>query len=218
MKYLSFSLWGNDPLYNIGAIKNAELSKMIYHDWKVVLYYDNTVPEETISKIKNLGVDVINMSESNIYGCFWRFLVSDKEDCEYAIFRDCDSRVTLRERLAVDEWINSKTTLHVMRDHPYHRIPFGNDSLGILAGMWGIKGKVINFNESITNFITGKSNYYGIDQTFLKTIYSMFEKDRIIHDEFFGGRPFPIKREPGIFVGGRIGINEKPLGEEHKLV
>lgn len=25
MKYLSFSLWGNLPIYNVGAIRNAEL-------------------------------------------------------------------------------------------------------------------------------------------------------------------------------------------------
>ena len=37
------------------------------------------------------------------------------------------------------EWINSKKTLHVIRDHPAHKIPYGNDEPGILGGMWGIK-------------------------------------------------------------------------------
>jgi len=218
MKYLSFSLWGDDPLYNIGAIKNAELSKMIYHDWKVVLYYDKSVPEETIAKIKNLNVDVIDMSESNIYGCFWRFLVSDKEDCEYAIFRDCDSRVTLRERLAVDEWINSGKSIHVMRDHPAHRIPYGNSGLGILGGMWGIKSGIIPLTDLIKRFPKSKELQYGNDQTFLKTIYSIFQDDRCTHDEFFENKPFPIKRNPGEFIGSRIDHNDIPVGTDHLAV
>jgi len=29
-KVVSFSLWGDNPIYNIGAIRNAELAKEIY--------------------------------------------------------------------------------------------------------------------------------------------------------------------------------------------
>ena len=54
MKYVSFSLWGNKPLYNVGAIRNAELMWEIYPDWKMILYYDNSVPSETISKLETL--------------------------------------------------------------------------------------------------------------------------------------------------------------------
>ena len=43
-----------------------------------------------------------------------------------------------------------------MRDHPYHRIPFGNNTLGILAGMWGIKGKTIKIHDMINNYIQNK--------------------------------------------------------------
>ena len=218
MKYISFSLWGNLPIYNVGAIKNAELCKLIYHDWNVVLYYDSTVPNQTLEALKDLGVELIDMTGSNIYGCFWRFLISDKYDCEYSIFRDCDSRVSLRERLAVDEWIKSGKTLHVMRDHPYHMIPFGNDNLGILAGMWGIKGNVMSMGDIINDFIKDKKNTYGIDQSFLKILYSKFESDKTTHDEFFEGIRFPIRREPGVFVGGRIDENDNPVGEDYKLV
>ena len=65
-KYLSFSLWGDKPIYNIGAIKNAELRKEIYPDWDMVVYYDNTVPTETINKLSELGVITIDMSSSEL--------------------------------------------------------------------------------------------------------------------------------------------------------
>jgi hypothetical protein len=218
MKYISFSLWGGNPLYTIGSIKNVKLCKLIYQDWKIVLYYNKTVPQDIINELEKLNIELIDMSDSKIYGCFWRFLVSDRDDCEYAVFRDCDSRVSIREKLAVDEWINSGKSLHVMRDHPYHMIPYGNDGIGILAGMWGIKGGILEIKEMILQFIDGKSDIYGIDQSFLKIIYSKFQNDRCTHDEFFEKKPFPLKREPGFFIGGRIGADDKPVGDDYKLV
>ena len=217
MKYLSFSLWGDKPIYNVGAIRNSELWKEIYPDWQMVVYYDDTVPLDTIEKLESNGVETIQMSEE-IFGCFWRFLISDRPDCDYAVFRDTDSRISIREKIAVDEWIESKKSVHIMRDHPYHGIPAGNDRLGILAGMWGIKGNVIPITEMIKKFTLGKNNQYGIDQTFLKTIYSIFENDKFTHDEFFENLPYPIKRENGRFIGERINIDESPFNQDWKLV
>ena len=218
MKYLSFSLWGDKPIYNVGAIKNAELSKTIYPEWKMVVYYDNTVPNETINLLNELDVLTIDVTKKNIYGMFWRFFAVDLPDSEYAIFRDLDSRITLREKMAVDEWIESGKSLHVMRDHPAHRIPYGNNSLGILAGMWGIKSKIIPIKEMIYRFVEGKNLEYGSDQTFLKSVYHILNNDRCTHDDFFERLPFPTKRVPGEFVGGRIDENDKPVGDDYKFV
>jgi hypothetical protein len=217
MKHLSFSLWGNNPIYTIGVIKNAELWKTIYPDWQMVVYYDNTVPNDIILKLNSLGVETIN-NATEIYGLFRRFLIIDRKDCEYAVFRDCDSRISIREKMAVDEWIDSGKTLHVMRDHPAHGIPYGANGLSILGGMWGIKRNNLCFTEMIVNFCIDKPDCYGIDQNFLQFIYSTFENDKITHDEFFEHKPFPIKRESGVFVGGRIGIDDKPIGDDYKLV
>ena len=218
MKYLSFSLWGDKPIYTIGAIKNAELWKTIYPDWQTVVYYNNTVPNDIISKLNELNVLTIDMTEKNIYGMFWRFFAVDLPDSEYSIFRDTDSRITIREKMAVDEWINSDKTIHVMRDHPAHGIPFGSDRLGILGGMWGIKSKSINLVDMIYEFIKNKNLTYGSDQTFLKSIYSMFENDRSTHDEFFEKKPFPVSRERGRFVGDRIDENNKPVGNDYLYI
>jgi hypothetical protein len=55
MNYLSFSLWGDNPLYNIGAIKNSELINTIYPEWKMVLYYDNTAVSYTHLRAHETG-------------------------------------------------------------------------------------------------------------------------------------------------------------------
>jgi hypothetical protein len=218
MNYLSFSLWGDKPIYNVGAIRNAELWKTIYSDWLMVVYYDKSVPVDTINKLNDLDVITIDVTDKNLYGMFWRFLAVDLPESEYCVFRDTDSRITIREKMAVDEWIESNLSIHVMRDHPAHGIPYGNDRLGILGGMWGIKSKVIPLVEMIENFTTGKNLSYGSDQTFLATIYSRFENDRKTHDNFFEKKPFPIVREYGRFVGDRIDENDNPVGEDYKYV
>jgi len=161
MKYLSFSLWGNSPIYNVGAIKNALLWKEIYSDWQMVVFYDNTVPNETIDELNKLGV---------------------------------------------------------MRDHPYHMIPCGNDRLGILGGMWGIKSKKIPLTKMINAYPNKGKIFYGEDQTFLKTVFSLFENDRCTHDEFFEKKPFPLSRQNGRFIGERIDENENPLTDDYLKV
>ena len=218
MKYISYSLWGDNPIYNVGIIENAKQAKEIYPDWKMVVYYDNTTPLETIIDLIALDVECVNITSLGIYGMFWRFLAADKPDCEYAVFRDADSRLSVREKAAVDEWISSGKTLHVMRDHPGHGIPYGNDRLGILGGMWGIKGNVIPLTQSILNFKKSREMNYGNDQTFLKMIYSVFENDRCTHDEFFEKKPFPIKRENGRFIGERMTIDNKPLNNDYLAI
>jgi hypothetical protein len=189
-----------------------------YPNWKMVVFFDDSVPSETIKELQNRNVETRLFVDKSIYGMFWRFYAVDLPDCEYVIFRDADSRFSLRESLAVDEWIKSGKSLHVMRDHPYHRIPAGNNQLGILGGMWGIKAKSLPITEMIYKFSKSKEHNYGNDQNFLRTVYSVLESDRFTHDDFFEKKPFPIQRESGRFIGERIDINENPLTEDYKIL
>lgn len=216
--YLAFSLWGTQPIYTVGAVSNAMLVEEIYPGWQMVLYHDETVPTDILTRLAQYHVRLIDMSDSGIFGPFWRFLAADIPDCAYAVFRDTDSRITLRERHAVEEWITDATALHVMRDHPYHAIPYGAEKSAILAGMWGIKGGVLPMEELIRDFIKDKTFYYGIDQTFLQHIYEALENDQTLHDEFFGGKRFPEKRTGYQFVGERIDEHGQPVGEDREIL
>lgn len=217
-RYIAFSLWGDSDIYTIGAIRNAELARMIYPGWEVLVYYNDSVPVKIIEQLKHLGVNVIDMSDSGIYPLFWRFLAADLADASHVVFRDTDSRLSVREKAAVDEWIEAGCVLHVMRDHPYHQVPFGAGKSAILGGMWGIKAGMIDMKQSIAQFISSHADAYGLDQTFLVDIYDQFSDSKIVHDEFFDGRPFPIKRKDYRFVGERIDINEMPLGDDWKQI
>ena len=86
------------------------------------------------------------MTELEIPGMFWRFQPNDDKEVERFIVRDSDSRITEREKIAVEEWEKEDKVLHIMRDHPHH-------NFHILAGMFGIGGGLIIVPVLIGTFI-----------------------------------------------------------------
>lgn len=69
MKTISFSLWGNKPMYTFGALENIRLAKIIYPDWKCRFYVDDSVDKEVIRSILLAGGDVFKITENR--GPFW---------------------------------------------------------------------------------------------------------------------------------------------------
>jgi hypothetical protein len=212
-KIISFSLWGTNPIYNIGAIRNAELAKEVYPDWVCRFYYGTSTLNETIEKLKTFdNVELINMGvEGDWTGMFWRFYPAGEEDVDVVIVRDCDSRLNQREKDAVDEWLNSDKGFHIMRDHPYH-------TTEILGGMWGSKKGVLpKIKDYIDLYIKG--NFWQVDQNFLRElIYPKVKNNSLVHDEFFEKSPFPSIRPKNIFVGQAFDENDNPLYPKHSLL
>jgi hypothetical protein len=65
MRYISYSLWGDNELYNIGMVKNAEQVPKIYPGWQMIVYHDNSVPKETIDKLTEMEVVCVDASAFN---------------------------------------------------------------------------------------------------------------------------------------------------------
>ena len=210
-KVISFSLWGHDPIYNIGAIKNAELALKIYPGWICRFYVDETVPKETLEHLSAWNhVEIIPMQtpSQNCTGSFWRFLALNDSDVEITIIRDTDSRLNQREKAAVDEWLASPFPFHIMRDHPLHRSK-------IMGGMWGFKGN-LEIKTAINNYVKthSKSLMKGIDQRFLNdVIYPLAQYQSLVHDEFSEGKPFPISRQKTEYVGQIFREDETTISE-----
>ena len=201
MKIISFSLWGNLPMYTRGAIYNIELAKEIYPGWVCRFYVDSSVEESLVDEIKANGGQVIRVTENkgSFYGMFWRFLANDDPDMEMFISRDCDSRLNYREQVAVEEWEKSDKGFHIMHDHHAHR------SVPILGGMWGTKkGCIDNLKEKIDRW--GNYERKGIDQIFLgHIIWPMIQGKYISHGglgaaKWGSFKPFPT--HPALKFGG----------------
>lgn len=200
-KIISFSLWGDNPKYTVGAIKNAELAPIIYPDWNCRFYIAQTVPQAIADKLLELNhVEVVRLnSKQDWEASLWRFYPADETDVAVMISRDTDSRLNWRERAAVDAWMTSDKLFHIMRDHPLHHSP-------IMAGMWGVKAGLFKDIKGMIKAYLALVNQshinYGIDQQFLANIIYPLVQDRsLVHDEIFAGKPFPTERYSCQFVG-----------------
>lgn len=204
-KIIAFSLWGDNPKYTIGAVKNAKLTNEIYNGWTSRFYCGQSVPDDIIEQLRNIeNCEVVIMNEQgNWNGMFWRFLPASEDDVEVMLSRDCDSRLNIREKKAVDFWLKTDKSFHIMRDHPFH-------TTEILGGMWGVKyPKLKNMKQLIDEY--NKGNFWQVDQIFLKEkIYPLVATDCVVHDEFFQKIKFPTKRNGFQFVGESFDENDNP--------
>lgn len=206
-KLITFSLWGGNPKYTIGAIRNAKLAKEVYPGWVCRFYIGQSTPINIVNELSNNdNVELVMMDElGNWSSMFWRFYPASEDDVDVMISRDCDSRVNNREKIAVLEWLDSDKGFHIMRDHPWH-------GTHILGGMWGAKKNVLpNIRNQIDNFVKGE--FWQVDQNFLtQVIYPLIKDNSIVHDEYHNfdecKRKFPTERINKEFVGDVFDHND----------
>ena len=84
---------------------------------------------ERIGKLNHTVQSIDPALLSNLNPRMYRFLVMLDRNVDVFISRDIDSLIWAREVDAVNEWLQSGYTFHVMRDHIYHYAI-------ILAGIW----------------------------------------------------------------------------------
>ncbi len=220
-KVISFSLFTNEnndlrkkkyldnDIYMLGAIVNIVEAQNIYPGWVCRFYVHTNVPiKEKLLERDDCEVIII---ESNIPPMYWRFFVVDDPNIDLCIIRDTDSIVNIKEKNAVDEWINSNYILHTMHDHFHH-------ARVIMGGMWGLKlkDKNINIVKKIYNYCDNKKfNWsYSDDQKFLRDyVFELYKNNVIDHNSntlpkrlFEHSKCFPESTalKYGTFIGERI--------------
>ncbi|XP_045216129.2 uncharacterized protein LOC123566252 [Mercenaria mercenaria] len=204
---ISYSLYGSDPRYTIGALENAFLVTRVYPGWQIWIYHDNSVPKSVLDTVCDQSIiKCIDMSSSMIKNKrSWRFLIASERNISRYIIRDIDSRLSFREKVAVNEWIYSGKKLHTMRDHP-------NQRYFINAGMWGGMGDTYpNMENALYENMLNEE--YTSDSDFLNAIVWPDIKCSVMqHDSVsclrFGGVPFPTSRVGYEHVGS-VYVNGK---------
>lgn len=160
------------------------------------------------------------MDDSAMIPMMWRFIPAF-ETKQTVIIRDTDSRLNIREKLAVQEWLKSDKNIHIMRDHPYHSIEHAGTK--ILGGMWGCREGILNpyreifYNKAHLDEIYVKDEklkLYGLDQNFLNNdIYDKIVGDTMIHAKYNKyekwAKNFPETNYNG-FVGETVHANDRP--------
>jgi hypothetical protein len=216
-KLITFCVYGTHPMYSVGALKNAELALELYPDWICRFYVFNECFHliSDLEKFPNTEIVSCNRKGSH-YSMMYRFLPFGEKDVEYFMSRDTDSRLSYREKEAVDEWLASNKTFHIMKDHPkYHRTP----DYPILGGMFGAKGNIIeNTEQKIIDYINNNKDMHGMDQYFLHSIYHQLAyNDNITHDCEFPS-PRNVERDKIWFIGQPIDENENFFGPSEDYI
>jgi len=182
MKHLvSYSLYGTNLRYTVGAIKNAAL---IHHlpDFTARFYVGESVPDWVISTLEcfdNVEIwPVIGAEDSR--SMFWRFYALGDLNYDYILVRDCDARFNARELAMHREFVESGKDFHIIKDHPT-----GHNYL-ISGGLFAAKKIALHDIHKLI-YAWEPQNKYGNDMAFLhKIIYPRIIGDAFIHDEYFG--------------------------------
>jgi hypothetical protein len=201
-KIISLSVWGNDLRYLIGADRQYKLAKQYYPDWEFRIYTDDK------NKFSHLAdANIIEVTDGS-YGMFWRFRAMFESEDNIVIVRDSDSRITVREQKAVNEWLDSKYAFHTFRDHEAH---FEFPIIGCAFGYKGIFGKTI---EDSMHSYADRLNHYVGDQIYLRDIiWPLIKNDVMIHSMNEGWFEETRKQlvNPYDFCGNGYTENDMPL-------
>lgn len=78
-RVVSYGLYGSNPKYIDGAVRNSELVKIYFPGWVCRFYVDGTVPQHKIAELKGNGAEIVSVNniKGGIAGMFWRFMVAD---------------------------------------------------------------------------------------------------------------------------------------------
>lgn len=211
MRAISFSLYGTDQRYLIGAIENVKMAKEFYPDWEVHFWVGKDIPFELMTELRLLGATLHLETYGIADGKFWRFLIHDLPHLQRYIVRDVDSRFSRRETDAVQKWIEEDTRLHVMRDHPWHYAP-------ILGGMWGLKKEANDFNMThrVLKWVADHPAFG--NQDFLRQEIWPSTNSKTVHDScgaFDGTRNWPSTGDN--FTGEYIDIDGFHTNEHRQI-
>lgn len=222
-KTLSFSLYGSNPKYTTGMLRNIELASIIYPDWCISIYHRD-VPENVFEAMSY--ENCISMNDNPwCPPMMQRFLVADDHRFERFCIRDADSRLSWREKVAVDDWVESDLILHVGKDHPSQR-----DMNGCFWGAtWHRKDgwHATSMEQLMKEWLASPENTfefgaYGQDEAFAQQKIWPWAKDScLLHDSvpdrralYPMAKPFSTKRHPWPRFCGEVWMIDKN-GDEY---
>ncbi len=212
---ISFSLWGGNPRYLRGALRNALLIPELYPGWQARFHLDDSVPEEFRALLEQLGADcrLMPAGQSLRQRLCWRFLVANDPQVGRFLVRDCDAVVNQREVAAVQAWLDSDCWFHVMRDWWTHADP-------LLAGMWGgVAGVLPELAPLLAGYRPAAKETANVDQWFLRDVlWGSIRPLALIHDRCFrseGSQPWPTATPDGHY---HVGQNEFAVRRQEQAI
>jgi len=208
---ISMSLYGDDPRYTIGAVRNAQRLPVVFPGWKLRFYYRDVLPQ-LLDRLRELGAELTDVKGlSGVPPMLWRMSALDDPLVDVLLSRDADSRLTDRDAADVNAWMmaSSRPSFHCIRDHPSHAAFAAN------GGLWGARRRQLVrlvSGQSITALMANFGDNYLDDMKFLEQHiwrplstqfqYEVYCHDSVSCDKWVGAHPSVTARQwPGEHVG-----------------
>jgi hypothetical protein len=129
----SFCIYGSNPKYTFGLVKNLGQIRVHYPDFQTWIAVGNDVPQEYIEKYKRYpNVKLIHYPCTGGRLMTYRFFPIDDPAVACMIVRDADSRFGDRDHECIRYFLSSDYCVFTIRDHRFHQCP-------IMGGQWGIQ-------------------------------------------------------------------------------
>jgi hypothetical protein len=207
-KIVSFTLFGTEPKYYVGAEKNIVINKKLLPDWESVIYYHPELTRtDNLKHLESIGAKLIDVSEvvignkkSTDFPFFWRFLAF--LDDNITIVRDLDSRVSDREVQYIDRWLNNDKDYFIIRDHPWNS--------PVPSGLFGIKGKKSEFEKHFNSFVESSDLRWGTDQDILYEYMKNVPSEEVEYCGFDKIETYIPRIDKEFFIGIQLDENDKP--------
>lgn len=211
---ISFTLFGNQPKYYIGAEKNLIEAATLLPSWEVRIYYSrNNILDGYEQKLRSLGANMVDISDLKIgkktsseFPYFWRFLAFFEDTP--VIVRDLDSRLSNREIQYINGWINSKKDYFIIRDHPWHS--------PVPAGLFGIVRKIEEFKIHFTKFVNEENLNWGTDQTILQRYMDNVDRRNVYYCGY-DSTNYISRDNKDFFIGMQVDENDLPIAPNATL-
>jgi hypothetical protein len=207
-KIISYSLFGTNKKYYVGAEKNIKINKELLPDWETVIYYHEKMTDiEYINYLKTLGAKTIDISnviigekESIHFPYFWRFLTFLTNNI--SLVRDLDSRISKREVDYINIWLKNKKEYFIIRDHPWQS--------PVPSGLFGINGMISSFENHLHEYIKNSDLRWGTDQDILYEYILNIPKENIEYCGFDKPETYIPRDNKNFFIGMQLDENDNP--------
>ena len=169
-RIISYCLFGSEPSSIEGAVANSKIASRIFPEWIVRIYHDDTVPSEALQSIRSENVQLVNITTNPPFEPkeIWNLFVATDPCLERYLIRSTDSRLTAREKAAVDQWIDSGKHFHIMRDAPFHI------HHSVPNGLWGgTRDAVPDMMSIIHKYMVNRAQYGNVQQFLNKEIWQL---------------------------------------------
>ena len=201
MKVFSFCLYGTERNYYEGLLENINLIKEFYPDFTIFVYAGVRDSSWTFSE----DIVIVETEKAGPINMLFRY--KPLSFTEIGFVRDADSRIGIRDRWCIDQFLKSSYKYHVVRDNKWHKSE-------IMGGTFGWRCPLdltIDFDAE---------SCYGYDESVLRVaLYPRVLPDLLVHTNIHAkvGEHSERILQEGDFVGNVIWNGQPKFQYEYNL-